>query len=66
MAYGHDDYLTDLHLHAHRVVTEASEKMCHQAVKLESLRQKFGLSGVQPTNWLLGILVNCYMISPER
>ena len=66
MAYGHDDYLTDLHLHSHRVVAEASEKKCHQAVELESLHQKFDLSGVQPTNFPLRILVNSCMISPER
>ena len=66
MAYGSDDYLMDAHFHFHQVVSEVSRKKCHQSIKLESLRSKFDVSGVQPTNLPLGIVVDSCMISPER
>ena len=66
MAYGSDDYLTDAHFHFHQVVAEVSRKKCHQSDELESLRSKFDVSGVQPTNLPLGIVVDSCMISPER
>ena len=65
MAYGRDDYLTDAHFHFHQVVSEVSRKKCHLSVKLESLRSKYDVSGVQPTNLPLGIAVDSCMISPE-
>ena len=65
MAYGRDDYLTDVHFHFHQVVSEVSRKKCHLSVKLESLRSKYDVSGVQPTNLPLGIAVDNCMISPE-
>ena len=64
MAYGSDDYLTDAHFHFHQVVSEVRRKKCHQSVKLESLRSKFDVSGVQPTNLPLGIMDDSYMIRP--
>ena len=65
MAYGRNDYLTDAHFHFHQVVSEVCRKKCHLSVKLESLRSKFDVSGVHPTNLPLGIVVDSCMISPE-
>ena len=60
MAYGHDVYLTDAHFHLYQVVTEASKKKCHQAVKLEFFHQKFDLSGVQLTVIVLCVLLGLF------